>query len=48
MDTAKIASYRTFAFSGVPGPGGIKIKVMTMIRKKIIRIASESLMNVSK
>jgi hypothetical protein len=35
--------YRAFIFSGVPGPGGMRSRVMTMIRKKIIRIASESL-----
>ena len=41
-------SYRTFIFRGVPGPGGMKSRVITMTRRKIIRIASESLMAVSK
>jgi hypothetical protein len=39
-------AYCALSFNGAPGPGGIRSRVMTIIRKKIIRIASESLMAV--
>ena len=36
--------YFTGIFSGVPGPGGISSREITIISRKIIRMASESVM----